>query len=878
MQRCVTKQPTTLIKVIMIHSTRQATSPLGTEQQKTDTRRAPARTSLIREARLPVRRLKAAWAAVSSEASRLKHDVIYRVRATVVEHFAAPVASAMDEKVMALHQHSRHDRFDTTVSHQKWNKGSGSWITKTDVSLFDEYLNDSVLTDLQYRYVEELARIGIHTDHTSVESAVQTRDRPLSTLDEHIATIRQMVDRLSMHLELELTRKSPSRNTDVIAKMRQHIRLLKQEKLHLQQRTRPLLKDWLGKGNQVDPQANLAHLIEFGTIPQAEAQSWVDHNFSLLTALKAHQAGVGWADFAQWAGVDAGHDITEHQRESILYLVDAKEAMPAVSADDFKQLAPMLLQVKTPLDTIRLMSNQKIVQNAHTWPETVHPAGTITKLGAGSVNTVYRVPLQDGTVQVLKGEGAEVSDQGTNAGIGEALNGANLSGRTLVSAAVAKQLGIRSAPSARPVVLEIPEKGLTYGTLSDFVPGAALTSGVGESASIPLTADQYAALQGLTPDVLNGIALAYGFKTAELEPKNGSHELRLSTRENGQFATPLDLKSPQVRESASNLGFWAAITGQVDLHGNNVKLVPGDDGVELVSFDNDMSAGSLHHHPNSRIANSQAHHEKWRHAVDQCVVVARSGSQEPIDLPETIGSTQREAILAMTRDRFLARYQSAGLDRNQQDQAWTRLQGIQYNLRTEARDGTLRIPVAAVEWEAHGIGMTTSSGIPRVISASLKARILALDEATVRDQMFGALGPAERSAGWSRVMAIQDELSIPGHIQVVDTTDAWSQPAVTQAMGLEPSELEATARKAAGQDDFDAKATLRGVSMNHGILAAWGVTQTVSRLCAEGSKDSSASGPTPLTWAANQGAAAWFDSEAILKTALTQAGESQENA
>ncbi len=855
---------------------RVAASPAAGAQDPEPSR---AQTPLVRQARLPVRRFKLAWSAVSDQVSRLKHQVTYKVRAAVVEHIAAPVGETMDEETMSRHRTAKDDRFHTEVTYQVWNKGGQNWVTKTGMDLYRNKLQDPVLIACQYRYVEQLGRTGIHVDHSTPVTATATQHRPLRTLDEHIATIGQMVDRLGMHLELELADKKSSRSPDVIDKIRQSILALKQEKLHLQQRTRPLLKDWLSKGHQIDERAHLGHLIQLGQIPEATVQAWRDHDFSVLTALKAFDAGMELTDFAQLASVDVAQDLTDTQRQSIQYLVDAKDAMPAVSADDFKQLAPTLLKQQTPLGILGLMSKQKIVQNSQTLPATVPADTPIEKLGAGSVNTVYRVTLQDGTVMVFKGEGAEVADQARNAGVGQALNGANLSGRTLVSAAVAQQLGIRSAPAARPVVLDIPGAGPSYGTLSDFVPGASVTSGAGDSASVSLTADQYTALQGLTPDVLNGIAQGFGFKTAELESSNGYHQLKLTTGDAGQFTTPLDLNSPQVRESASNLGFWAAITGQVDLHSANVKQVPRDDGgIELVSFDNDMSAGKLHHHPNSGIADSEAHHQQWQQAIRQCVDQALSGSQELIELPQTIGKIQREAILAMTRERFLARYQGVGLDASQQNRAWARLQGIQYNIRRQNDDDTLSIPVAAIEWKAHGIGMTTSSGIPKVISASLKDRILALDEATVRQQMFGALGPEEQAAGWSRVMAIQDELSIPNHIQVIDTTEGWTAPAVTQAMGLDPAALEANVRTSAGQNDFDGKATLREASMNHGILAAWAVSQTLSRLCAEGSASPSGSGPAALAWKANADAAAYFDAAAILKTALAKAAEAQENA
>lgn len=845
-------------------------------------RPAAVQTGLVRQALVPVRVLKAAWSAASSEASRLKHRVSYQVRIAVTEHFAASAPAPMDASTRAHLTNARADRFNTTVSHRKWNSGSKQWLEKAGVALFGGYLRDKTLENLQYRYVEQKARTGIHVDHTSAQTIAATGSRPLDTLDEHIATIGQMIGLLEKYLDLELAQKKSRRSDDIIAKLKDCIGDLKQEKLHLQQRTRPLLKEWIGKGHTIDENAHLDHLVKLGQIPQAELQTWNDHGFSDLTTLMAFRVDMKLAELAQLAGVDTTQNLTQAQRESIRFLVEAKEAMPAVSPDDFNRLAPTLLEKQTSLDAIRLMSRQKIVQNSQTLPGTVTAGTPIQELGKGGVNTVYRVSLPDGT-QVFKGEGGEVASQGENAGIGDARNGANLTGRTLVSAAVAEQLGIRSAPAARPVVLQVPgQEGLTYGTLSDFVPGASLSSGMGDSASIALSAEQHATLQSLPPETLNDIAKSYGFDAAMLESEGAAQRLTLTTPPKGQFITPLDLNSPQVRESASNLGFWAAITGQVDLHAGNIKLVPQNGGgVELVSIDNDMSAGSLHYHPNSRIAESQAHHEEWQRVIEQCIECGRSGSQEPIEKPASIGSIQRQAILAMTRERFLARYQSAGLNAQQQDQAWKRLQGIQYILRRETNDGALRIPVEATEWKPSEYGNEACSGIPKVISASLKAQILALDEDTVRHQMFGALGPAEQAAGWGRVMAIQDELSIPDHIRVIDTNDDWSTPAVTQAMGLDPAELEATARTMCKQDDFEGKATIREASMNHGILAAWGVDQAVSRLCVEGSSDSSDSSDSAqagLSWTADARPAAYFDATAILDAALHQAAVLQENA
>jgi len=867
----------------MIHPS----SPAVTGATSAVTHAAPARhprlaavqSALIREVRQPVRRIRAAWATAAGEASRLKHRLSYQLRATAVEHFAAPTAGAMSGDANALYENARNDRFKSTVSFQKWSPGAKTWVPKTNIDLFSDYLSDVVLLGYQRRYVEQLGRTGIHVDHQSADTAAATVDRPLRSLDEHIATIGQMVACLRIHLELELAQKKSSRNTVVIAALRNCIHELRQEKLNLQQRTRPLLKEWLDNAHQIDEKTTLSHLIRLGQISEAELQAWRDNDFSVLGALNAFDAGMAWSDFVQLAGAHAGQAISEAQRRSIQYLLDAKTAMPAMEADDFKRLAPTLLEQRTPLDVIQLMSQQKIVQNGQTLPEVLEPAGNITKLGAGGLNTVYRIPQPDGTFKVFKGEGGDVASQGTNVGIGDARNGANLTGRTLVAAAVAQVLEIHSSPASRPVVVNLPEGGRCYGTLSDFVPGAGLVSGVGASASIPLSADAAAALQGLTPEALNGIAQRFGFKTANLDSSTGRSLLKLSTGDDGQFITPLDLNSAQVRESASDLGFWAAITGQVDLNGSNVKLAPrADGGVKLVSIDNDMSAGKDHYHPNASIAASEAHHQAWQQVVQQCVEQGRSGLQQPIELPKTIGKIQRESILAMTRERFLARYQSAGLDADQQNRAWARLQGIQYSIRRQNNDGTPSIPVATIEWKASSVGLTASSGIPKVISASLKQSILALDEATVRQQMFGALGPEEQAAGWSRVMAIQDELSIQDHIKVIDTADGWNAPAVTQAMGLVPEDLDALARKASKEDTFDARVTKRDLSIRHGILADFGVALAVSRLCAEGSADTGDSSPAALSWKDNEGAPAYFDSAAILKAALAKAAAAQEKA
>lgn len=867
---------------MIYHSIQKASPPLGVPTHVQNPHAAPAHGSLIGEARRAARRFKAAWTALSSEASRLKHEVSFKVRDSVARPLPDLDTRGMDQGAKDHLSDLRPKIFDIKVDHMKvpFDRRKKGYEEKKGESLFDQCLKDDQLFQCQYRYLEQLGRTGIHVDHADAASEKTTRDRPLNTLDEHIATIGQMVDRLGILLEKEQAKEKPARSADVIAKMKEHISNLTTEKRYLQQRTRPLLKKLFSAGWMCEKDMSLKSLINLGKISESDLNEWRAHDFSVLDAVRASEAGMSFDDFARLVNADTTQqDLPKPEFESIHYLVRAKAEFPAMSADNFKQLAPQLLKEKPSLNVIRLMDRNKIPLNAHTLPVAVELDGDVGVLGAGSLNKVYRVPLQGNLIRVFKPEGDEVDAKAALAGVGAAKDGANLSGRTLVSAAVAKHLGIESAPDSQPVALDIPGKGLTYGTLSDFVPGATLTSGTGDSADIRLEKDQYVALQGLTPDALNGVAQRFGFEKAELTSSDDGLQLKLSKGESGQFAVPLDLNSPQVRESASRLGFWAAITAQLDLHRGNVKLFVKSDGrAEVVSFDNDLCAGKLNHHPNAAIADSLAHHEEWQQAIRRCVDQARSGSQDVINLPEKVGLIQRKAILAMTQDRFNARYKSADLTPEQQAQAWASYEDIQRRLKAMTKDGQPDIPIVEVEWEVNKSINAIASGIPKVIPASLKTSILDLDEATVRNEMFGALGPDEQAAGWSRVMAIQDELSIPDHIQVAQTSDEWLTDKATKAMGLDAQELETTAIRWGTESAREGKDTTLGASMRHGILANWAILQTLSRLCAEGSTSPSNSGQTAPNWETYQELPAWFDQKAILDAALKEAAALQAKA
>ena len=97
--------------------------------------------------------------------------------------------------------------------------------------------------------------------------------------------------------------------------------------------------------------------------------------------------------------------------------------------------------------------------------------------------------------------------------------------------------------------------------------------------------------------------------------------------------------------------------------------------------------------------------------------------------------------------------------------AWEAMEEVKQQLKPA--NGQTQIRIADVnDWVPTDIGEVFAYGWPNVISASLKASILALKEHDVKETMYGGLSPAEQDAAWSRVQEAQLHLQRPGLVAV----------------------------------------------------------------------------------------------------------------
>jgi hypothetical protein len=792
----------------------------------------------------------------------------------------------------ALEERTRAQRFDRPVEHSKtlWN---GNKITVSDGNL-TAYINNAELLACQRSYVRQLHEAGGVGTNTSRSRLAQIR----LARREQVKTISRIIAILTHRLKQEEARPEADRENQVIDQMRDLVGDLQRERKHLKGTVRRLLNHCQVQSITLPERITLDDVIALAGAPADEMDRWLKNDFGLLTAAKAARAGMAFDSVAAMASLPAQERLGGASRAVMETLVDARLALPGVSDDGFRDIARDLILKRTPLAALEAMSAHHIPAYRSNLPgqliDLADRPNDYQLMGSGALATVYRIRCADGQDRVFKEEGNEVPGQGSKAGIPGARRGANLTGRILASSDVARHLGIASAPKAEPVAIRVPgESGVRYGALSTLVKGAMFQSGAGSSATIDLDAEQHRWLAGLSPAELNDVADRFGFVDARLEaPEHQPARLVLTTDQPVQgtedtpeklgsvFMTPIDLDSPAIRASASDLGFWSAITGQLDLHAGNIMVERAADGTpHLVSIDNDISSGSRNHHPNAEISEDNPTYRLWQSVVDQIVDVAVQGGQSGprIPHPDRIGGVQRQAILAMTQDRFNSRYAGKGMTAWQQTAAWREMQALQAKLREIGPDGSPRVPTASVDWVPLDYGKTSAFGLPRAIRRELKTAIMALDESTTH-RLFGALGEADRASAWSRVVAIQDELGIEGRIAVVESLDDWSRPDITQRLGLDPASVEQAVRDMHSARDL--------VEFNNRLAMDWGlprhlaVVQANSRMHAQGLFDTQVDGPDgpqakrPSMRAA--GVAAYFDRAAILQTALNRKPPSAE--
>ncbi|WP_302173824.1 hypothetical protein [uncultured Hydrogenophaga sp.] len=635
------------------------------------------------------------------------------------------------------------------------------------------------------------------------------------------------------------------------------------------------LEDLEGRYGQLPAGTRLIEAMALATVPNDEVQSWIDNGFNLGHAARAAHGGLTLAELNQAAGNRA------NEKAVIDRLLSARQLFPRTAQASFLKSAAEIVKRGVKVKTLQSMQKLGIELHPDNLPDirldTQAELASSRVLGQGTMATVHLLEWQsaEGNERwVFKEATDEVADAGQAAGIPE--RGANLSGRIMATAKVSSALGIRSAPAAKPVMYRAPgsdEK--KYGTLSRFVSGEMLESGVGAPAKLSLNRFDMQSIKKMAPGRLSRLAETYGFMGYQIDEDASTLNFlttgtltpeQLQRREAApttQFLMKLDFTSAPLLESLSNLGVLAYLTGQDDMHSGNLMKERRPDGqVEVQTIDNDMSNGKKTNSGLESIATPNPVTATWEESL-RAMARLDSKASSP-KLPDTIGREYRLELLGMQKAEFLSRY-GQGLDANQADQAWTRMQAVQRQLlQRDMSSGFNPTGVTTIrqvdDWEANSAGNAHSYGFPKVIRADVKAAILNLDESTVKEELFGMLGPEEQAAAWHRVQAAQKRLQVPDMIAVVNNPADWTSQANLELMGLNPDELKAaTDELRNAPDQWTTRLVQRKYAIDHSVTGLLAMRQNMATMQVEERRGPSTVTPLP----AFEGSAV-FDSAAMM--------------
>lgn len=264
------------------------------------------------------------------------------------------------------------------------------------------------------------------------------------------------------------------------------------------------------------------------------------------------------------------------------------------------------------------------------------------------------------------------------------------------------------------------------------------------------------------------------------------------------------------------------------MHPGNLNMTTGPDGsIELISIDNDMSAGKLMDSHLASIATPTPIVAEWDLHLASMTLAASKEEPSP-QPPLSVGKEHRLEMLAMTKESFLSRYAEA-LNPVQADRAWREMNKLKSALK-HTPWGSSDLTIKTEEsWEPTDIGAAHGHGLPRVISADLKNAILKLDAGAVKESMFGMLGLEEQEAAWSRVQKIQRLLELPGEVLVIDNPQKWTDTEVTERMGLNPAKLPSEAANMLKiESSWDARKATRAHAMQYGLPGSLGLGQAIT--------------------------------------------------
>lgn len=501
------------------------------------------------------------------------------------------------------------------------------------------------------------------------------------------------------------------------------------------------------------------------------------------------------------------------------HVLAARMSFPHMDKARFLALAPVLLERQVPLELLQCMADWAIEPN----PDNLPGASDLLQatecdlkpLGKGNMGTAYKLQLGS-QWWVFKAE--QEGGPGDAAQADIPARGANTTGRVLAAARMARLLQLDTIPEARPFWVP-PRDGMPgrYGSVSRLVTGSMLQAGAGDVAVYPLDNDfKVMGARKQMPQIKDR-ARQHGFEDVHLD----ENKRQLVFKPRTEYLRPLDHASLALRRSLAEANVTELITGQVDGNPGNYLL---ENGQQARLIDTAESFLPNLSHPLGQITKPAPVIKEWETHL-QAMVSAVSRNQPLPKTPGSVGMVQRLELLRLSEGEFVQRW-ARGLSQGDQQMAWLAMQSLQAQLNN--KDGITSVPDrVAID------GNTTvhCHGWPPAVASDLKAAVLALTEGSVAQALAPFLKPEEVQSTWSRTLALQNMLQVPGAIHEVRSDDQWLSAEVTQRMGWTPSALKTAQEKLDGApgDDWEKRAFKRDLLMDSGLPGALALEEHLMR-------------------------------------------------
>ncbi len=642
--------------------------------------------------------------------------------------------------------------------------------------------------------------------------------RPHKAAQEASEALVRLLDELSAAISAHLGKPEGHRQPLVLAALQAlHDRLTED-----QARLKPLCRsnriDELRQdGVEVPSGSRLVDLMVTSQLPQERWAAWQAEGFDVRDLAHGERGDLELTDLQQL--LPDWHDRPTRVADARQVLA-ARLLFPGMEKARFLALAPVLVERQVPLELLSCMADHEIEPHPHNLPSAehlLHAAGCEPRpLGQGRMGTAYLLAL--GTERwVFKAE----QEQGpSEAGLGAGIpgTGANTTGRVLASARFSQLLGLDTVPEALPFWMP-PRDGQPgrYGSISRLVKGPMMQAGLGDAASHRLDNDfQLLSARKHLPQ-LQDIAQRHGFGSVELDDAGQT----LTWKPRTEYLHPLQTASVAARISLSEASVVELLTGQVDGHPGNY-LLEGGQAARLIDTAESFPPGLTH--PLGLITEPAPVIQAWDQHLQRLVAAIRDGRPLPLP-PGTVGEIQRADLLQMTETTFVQRW-AQDLSPGQQQLAWVAMEVLQARLADRQRIASVPDRVAS-----DGNTAVHCHGWPPVITSELKARVLALNETTVKAALAPFLTAQEVDATWSRTVVVQKQLRVPGAIHEVRSDGEWTSAEVTRLLGWAPDVLDRAADALDGHtgNDWEQRAFKRSLLMSSGLPGALALDEHLMR-------------------------------------------------